>query len=80
MCACHFGTKKAEKIFHVTDSYGTLRCCKYRRVLKIPFFLGVQESALQGATGQAFRTGEGCPRQELRERAAVDGRAAKQTG
>ena len=44
------------------------------------FVTGIQEPALQRATGQAFRTGEGCARQKLRKRTSVNGRTAKQTG
>ena len=44
------------------------------------FVTGIQEPALQRATGQAFRTGEGRARQKLRKRTSVNGRTAKQAG
>ena len=65
-----------------------LQCFRYSNVSSIwysdphciSFVTGIQEPALQRATGQAFRTGEGCARQKLRKRTSVNGGTAKQTG
>ena len=56
----------------------------HRLIKKTSFSLppgsGIQEPTVQGATGEAVRSGEDDPGQELRERFDLNGGAAEEAG